>query len=265
MYLQKFCPKEAALCFNRALEIKPDLLPALSGRADALMMSGRFDLALKDYETILQAERHALIYMNKGLCLHQMGRSEEGLKYIEIAKSLCDDDRLMVIIISARAEVHHDLGALSEALRDYHDALALRKDDPSLYSFRGQLQYRMGKYQEAAEDITRAVSLNKAFVPDLYWRAHCFWQLGDKQTALQDFNQVIEVEADEWTNYLSRGKLLLEMGLIDASIEDLSRTIKLNNDCGEAYMLRAQAYAQKGDERSLQKSAIDLDRARSLQ
>lgn len=265
MYLQKFCPKEAALCFNRALEISPGLTQALSGRGDSLMMDGRFDLALKDYETILRSERHPLIYMNKGLCLHQLGRSPEGLKCIEMAKKLCDDDRLMVIVISAKAEVHNDLGELSEALRDYYDAIALRKDDPSLYSFRGQLQYRMGRYQEAAQDISRAVALSNAFVPDLYCRAHCFWKLGDHHNALVDFNQVIEVEPNEWTNYLSRGRLLMEMGLNDAAMEDLTTTIKLNGACADAYALRAELYALKGDDRSIQRSALDLDKARHLQ
>lgn len=264
MYLQRFCPKEAALCFNRALELAPGMIQALSGRADALMMDNHYEMALKDYESILAQERLPLIYMNKGLCLHQLGRSTEGLKAVEAAKRLCDDDRLMVIVISARAEIFSDLGKLSEALRDYHDALALRPNDPTLHSYRGQLHYRMGLYREAITDISKAVELSSAFLPDLYCRAHSYWKLNDYQNALADFNTVIDVEANEWTNHLSRGNLLLEMRLLDAAIEDLTTAIRLNPNSADAYYLRADAYRAKGDDRSCERSAVDLDKARSL-
>ncbi len=261
MYLQKQCPNEAALCFTHALEVNPGLWQAQLNRGNALMMAGRYKVAIKDFEAVIAVERSPLAYMNKGLCLHQMGRSEEGLKCVEVATTLTDSDSLLVIIISAKAEIHNDLGQLSLALTDYHNAIAIKDDSPSLYSYRGQLHYRMEKFQEAVADITRAVQLSPAFEPDLYYRAHSLWKLNKPKEALQDFNAVIDSEPEEWTNYLSRGRLLDEMGLPDAAMIDLNKAIKINPQCAQAYFHRAFLHALKDDERSRSKSALDFEKA----
>jgi len=261
MYLQKQCPNEAALCFTQALEANPSLWQAQLNRGNALMMAGRYQAAVRDFEQVIAVERSALAYMNKGLCLHQMGRSEEGLKAIDVASNLTDSDSLLVVIISAKAEVHNDLGQLGLALTDYHNAIAIKDDSPSLYSYRGQLHYRMEKFQEAVADITRAVELSAAFEPDLYYRAHSLWKLNKLKEALLDFNVVIESEPEEWTNYLSRGRLLDEMGLPDAAMLDMNKAIKINPDCAQAYFHRAFLHALKEDDRSRAKSALDFEKA----
>jgi tetratricopeptide (TPR) repeat protein len=261
LFLQKQCPNEAAMCFTQALEANPALWQARLNRGNALMMVGRYEVALRDFETVLESERNPLAYMNKGLCLHQLGRSEEGLKFIEIAADIAHDDNLLVIIISAKAEVHNDMGQLGAALNDYHNAIAIKGDVPTLYSYRGQLHYRMEKYAEAVSDISKAVSLSSAFEPDLYYRAHSFWKLKQLNEALQDFNCVIDSEPEEWTNYLSRGRLLDEMGLPDAAMLDMNQAIKLNPECAQAYFHRAFLHALKDDERSRQKSALDFEKA----
>lgn len=261
MYLQNQCAHDAALCFTQALAASPGLWQAQLNRGNALMMAGRYEIAIRDFEAVLAVEQSALALMNKGLCLHQLGRSEEALKIIESAAALADNNSLLVIIISAKAEVLSDIGQLALALSAYHQAIAIKDDSPTLYSYRGQLHYRLEQFREAIEDITKAVDLSAAFEPDLYYRAHSLWKLKRLKEALEDFNIVIESEPEEWTNYLSRGRLLDEMGLPDAAMTDLNKSIRLNPECAQAYFHRAFLHALKDDDRSREKSAIDLEKA----
>lgn len=261
MYLQQQCANEAALCFTQALAASPGLWQAQLNRGNALMMAGRYDVAIRDFEAVIAIEKSALAHMNKGLCLHQLGRSEDGLKQIELATTMADNNSLRVIIISAKAEILSDLGQLPQALVAYDQAIAMKSDSPTLFSYRGQLNYRLEQYIQAVEDISKAVELSPAFEPDLYYRAHSLWKLKRFKEALDDFNVVIESEPEEWTNYLSRGRLLDEMGLPDAAMTDLNKSIRLNPECAQAYFHRAFLYALKDDDRSREKSAIDFQKA----
>ncbi|CAN5236274.1 hypothetical protein BH11CYA1_BH11CYA1_32730 [soil metagenome] len=264
IYLQQQSAHEAARCFTQALAASPGLWQAQLNRGNALMMDGRYDVAIRDFEAVIAVEKSALAYMNKGLCLHQLGRSEEALTLIETALQVADNNSLLVIIMSAKAEVLSDLGQLNLALVAYNNAISIKQDSPTLYSFRGQLYYRLEHFREAIDDITRAVDLSPAFEPDLYYRAHSLWKLKRLKEALEDFNVVIESEPEEWTNYLSRGRLLDEMGLPDAAMSDLNKSIRLNPECAQAYFHRAFLHALKDNDRSREKSAIDFEKAFSI-
>ncbi len=109
---------------------------------------------------------------------------------------------------------------ISEAIRDYTQALKLRKEYVIAYFQRG-LQYEIAADQEhLAADYTLAIA---------------------------DFNDAIRLKPDSAQAYAQRGEVHVKQSDFDSAIADFDQAIKYAPNNASAYVQLASAYQQKGD------------------
>lgn len=84
--------EEALEGYDEALQLNPGLLPALSGRAQTLIMLDREIEAVEIYDELIAAQPDvAAHFANRGIALDRLGRHEEALASYERALSVDEE------------------------------------------------------------------------------------------------------------------------------------------------------------------------------
>lgn len=82
------CFHEALPCYRRAVELQPSLVIAWLNIGEALALLGRLDEALEETVRGLAAvPNEPRLLVQKGAMLHNLGRTQEGLALLKIAKA----------------------------------------------------------------------------------------------------------------------------------------------------------------------------------
>ncbi len=144
---------EALSCYDRALDMEPELASAWDGKGDALMMTGSYDRALRCYERALVIDPgSAESWYNKGNTLQMLLRFDEAL------------------------------GCYDEALRI----------DPELaeaWNKRGMTLNRLGRYQEALESFDRALEIEPGYAAAWNNKSWAHQMLGEDDAAKEAFEK----------------------------------------------------------------------------
>jgi tetratricopeptide (TPR) repeat protein len=198
----------ALIDFNKALEIKPDFLPAIFFRGVLYYNQKSYEQAITDFTTILAKRTtyiNALIY--RGRC-------------------------------------HEALGHKEEAIQDYTTAINLKLKNHEVYYRRGLLYEKERLPKDAIWDYTKAVEMKKDFVEGYLHRGMMYVKLGKDEEALKDFEQVIELTDTIREVYRERGDLYYKQQKYDLAAADythLIQTYRIRRDWN-LFLKRADAY-----------------------
>jgi len=135
--LQKHDYRQAIAQYSRALEIKPDNIGALVNMGIAYMRLGDERTGLKAFNAALKIEnvRKGVIYYNLAEQLERNGKTEDALRYYELALGPDVDP---VMVYRSLGRTHLNLGNNELARNAYETALETALDVTYLYN--GMLQ-----------------------------------------------------------------------------------------------------------------------------
>ena len=117
---------DAIVCWQRALQIKPDYPEVHNNLASPLAQAGKFDDAIRHYEQALRTKPdYVEVQCNLGIVLAQVGRLSEAIEHYEQALRINPD----------YTDAHFNLGLAlertsrtNEAIAQYEQTLKLRPD-----------------------------------------------------------------------------------------------------------------------------------------
>ena len=145
---------------DRALELRPEWLLAVTARADSLYRAKRYEEALATYNVAIRLDpNRAATYDSRGLVYSYSGKHEK-------------------------------------ALLDYSRAIELQPGLPTAYNNRGWAYLELGRLNESLPDLNKALELNPAYVIALMNRAHLFEKRKEYAMAIVDFDSVLRVEPE---------------------------------------------------------------------
>ena len=150
-------PQRASADFARALELKPDFVPALRSRADLLMMQRDHKAALADLERV--------IGIDPDLPEAYMRRADQRDYLGDDDGALADYGRSLAMKPSAdahgnRAIVLAKRGRFDEALADCDAAIGLDPARAHSWYTRGRIKTQKGDFAGAAADLRKAGELD---------------------------------------------------------------------------------------------------------
>lgn len=130
-------------------------------------------------------------------------------------------------------------GKTDQALKYYNIALKLNKADPYGYTGRGNIYADMGQDSLALKDYNSCLALRPENTNALDNRGVIYVKLGHPALALADFNKVLSLDANYEMSYKNRGVVLMDSGLTDEAIIDFNKYLTydpkndevLNNLC----------------------------------
>jgi len=139
--------------YNTALEIKPDLVTALSARGDVYLSRGEEDRAMDDYNAALTAQSDYAPAMN-------------GLGYLYLGRRMYD--LAIVQSLNGRGIIYTHNGYLEKAIADFDRAILLDPDNPAPYANRAHAYRKKGELDRAIADYETALKLAAPNVANLF-------------------------------------------------------------------------------------------------
>ena len=204
---------EALSCYQKALELQPDLPPALVNMGNVLQELGRTHEAISCYQKALQlSPEDARVHLNMGNALQGQGEFDEAMSCYEEALRLKPDF----------VEAHYNMGnafkaegRLHEAIACYEKALELRPDDFSAL-------YNMGNAYQEINKLNKAISL---------------------------YRKALEIKPDDPNAHNNMGNCFKSQGKFDEAISCYTRALEMNPHCAEAFYHLASAKKTTHDDK----------------
>jgi protein O-GlcNAc transferase len=185
---------DAAVCYVRAIFLKPDYTEAHYNLGVALQAQGKLDAAATSYRRAVSYKpNHAAAHGNLGNVLQEQGKWDEALAAYRKALSYKPD----------YAEAHGNLanvykvqGRLAEAAAAYGQALSLKPQYAEAHSNLGLVLLEQGKLEEAVASIERGLSLKPDCAEAHNNLGHALRELGRRETALASYGRALAVRPD---------------------------------------------------------------------
>lgn len=141
--------EQALQCFERALRLQPENLPALYNKAAILANRGQNTDALELLEYITQHDPDiAEVHYTKSVVFARLGRYQESVEAIEKALQFRPYAPLAWTYMGGQLIC---LGRYQEALEAYDQSLSLQPDLPISWFHKGIILVRLGRQAEAIE------------------------------------------------------------------------------------------------------------------
>ena len=215
--------KEALIDFNKALELRPGYVSALTNRGHLFMDERNFDMALKDYNLAVKLQPNdAEIFLNRGNLFQNMQKFDEALS----------DYNMSIKLFPSSSQAFYGRGLLMMqnkktdlAYTDFSESIRLFPSFTEAYINRGIALQEMNRFEDAILDFNKAIKLNPADPKAYFNRANVFAALKRYAEAIIDFSKAIELKNDYGLAYFSRGIAIINSGKRDAGCNDLKLAI----------------------------------------
>ncbi|MCC6370578.1 MAG: hypothetical protein IT236_06225 [Bacteroidia bacterium] len=213
--------KTAIGYFNRALNLQPDNLFALSGRANCYMKLADHKNLIKDLEQLLMVNPKC-----SPALLNLAGAKKES-------------------------------GQLPEALKYINQAITLRPGNAENWLQRAEILFFMQDSEKALKDVTKAIELNPNLGRIYFLRSIINLEAFNKQgEALADIKRAIELEQN-WpltnvihTYYNNYAMVLNKMGRYHEALVEMDKAIAMNPENAIYYYRCGEIYARLKDMKS---------------
>lgn len=208
--------------YSRAVELAPDEVRYHNMRGLFLLTRKQLDTALTDFSTAIQIDpKYVQAWNNRGLVRLARNQYVEAVSdfnhAIEIDPTYADG-------FNNRGFAWYQQGVYDKALTDFDTTIQLNPEYVNAYNNRGMLFMREKQYQQAVADFTTAIDIDEVNIKH--------WQ--NRRAAYEKLGQTELAEADG-----EHMKWLLQLGRLNA-------TVARNPDVPQAYVLRANHFAEAG-------------------
>lgn len=237
-WLNKGMWKEAIECYNRALELDPDLSIAYNNRGKAYGDLGQYDKALADCTRALELNPNLdVAYNNRGALYGKLEQYKKALVDFEKALSLNPDSALFY---NNRGFAYYRLGRRDEALSDYNKAIDLDPDNKKTYMSRATIYWMNQDFEKAARDYGEAAELDPA---DTY--AHILLFISRAKMGEDGKADLESFQAHKGDAKWPEPVISLFLGKMTAD-ECIAASIHKSQQC-EAYFYAGEYYLMKKD------------------
>lgn len=238
-------PAQGLKHLEKALRLKPDLVPALVNRATALVRLGRLEEAVASYDQALALKPDNAIGWNaRGNALQKLKKLPEALQSTDRA----------IALKPANAEFHFNraqiLGLLeryTEALTANTKSLSLDQNSARTWCAQGILLHQLARYDEALAMHEKALALDPALLAALNAKGNALRALHRPEEALQIHEQAIAREPVNAQYHLDRAVALLSLGEVEKGIASANRALKLDPKSPDAVYNRSLIRLLAGD------------------
>ncbi len=202
---------EAIVAYNKALELEPRNVLALTDRGEARFLNGDAEGALADYNAAVDVDpKYELVYLRAGVVRHNQK----------------DYDR---------------------ALANYTKAIDLDPRDARAWYFRGLVKEEQEDYSGALKDYDKARQINPRKNEYRTRLALMQQQLSNPSAAIDNLNKAALVDPSDENAFFYRGYVYAQQGNYDMAIQDYSRVLRINPGADYAHYYRGSAYNNRGD------------------
>jgi predicted O-linked N-acetylglucosamine transferase (SPINDLY family) len=248
----------AAIAYQKALELQPDFAEAAWKCGNAYQNQGDFESALPYYRKAITCKPdYAQAYNNMAVALQALQRYDEALDAIDRAIDLKPD---YASAYNNRGLVLKDMEQPIEEQAAYRQAIAIDPEFIQAHNNLGNSLRRQEQYQEALSCFE--IVLNKTHTPEVFCNyGLVLWNLKRYQEALAAQDQAIALKPNYANAWTQKGQALGSLKREQEAIECFNRALQINPNFAEAYNGLGLAYHSQ---KNYQSAAEHLKRSTQL-
>lgn len=213
-------------CWNRLLEIDPNLYEVWDNKGLALLDLHRYEEAVASYDRAIELKADdAQIWNNRGTALANLGNYEEAVVSYDRAIEFKADN---AEIWHNRGTALTNLGRYEEAIASYDRAIEIKADDSETWNSRGNTWKELGMYEEAIVNYDRALEIKPDKYQAWYNRGIALFHLGRFEEEIASLDCAIAIQPKFYQAWIERGKAAANSLAYDHLLASLSTICKQN-------------------------------------
>jgi tetratricopeptide (TPR) repeat protein len=194
-------------------------------------------------QSIVENEKCVDCYMQRGLAYKAIGdyaKAELDFKTVfKMKPTYADAHR-------ALAESFHKRGNLSEALKEYSEAIRLDSKHGAFYYYRGLVREDQNDHKGAIADFSCAIKLQST--KDRFYKSRALSYSKNKEydKAIADYTKCLEMNPNVLNAMLSRAECYVDAHRYEEALTKYTEIIALNPHDARGYVARANVYKKLG-------------------
>ncbi|OWK43198.1 tetratricopeptide repeat protein [Fimbriiglobus ruber] len=218
---------------------------ALRARAETATAAGRWDDAIADCTTAVEADFNLLVVVSaRILAVATRGdatASRVAARQIDALQTSLTQSYLL------RGTTHARAGRDDRACADFTHVLRLVPDHAGALVARGDAYRRQEQYDLAKADYVAATRHEPTLAVARCGLGEVALHLGDFAAAVTDFTTAIRLDPEPAAPYLGRGRAVLELGDLPAARADFDRALARAPESATAHYYRGLCLARAND------------------
>ncbi len=233
--------RQANTCFEQALGLQPHDALIWINKGAALDNLGHYQEAVDAYEQALRLQPdEPIIWTNKGATLDHLGRYQEAVDALNQALRLEPDD---ADIWTNKGVALDHLERYKEALEIFDQVLRLQPEASEAWSSKATTLDHMGHYHEAIDAFDEALRLHTNNPKTWTDKGIVFSHMGRYKEALGAFEDALRFQPDYLPGWLNKAEALDELGRDDESFRAYDQALHLQPDSAEAWRKKGSSLA----------------------
>jgi tetratricopeptide (TPR) repeat protein len=221
--LQEGRLEEAVAQFRKAIELNPNAIQAHNNLGNALLQSGRLDQALAELQrTVELAPRMESAQYNLANALLQAGRARDAIVHFQLALELQP----------RQAEAHNNLanallqeGRVDEAITHLRLALTLQPALANAHHNLGNALFQKGLLDEAVAEFQEALALQPGFAAAHNGLGTALLRKGEVAQAAAQFQQALELQPTLLQARLNLADVLVQQGKTSEAVLQFQKAL----------------------------------------
>lgn len=234
---------EAAERYSQALKCNPDYLPALLNRANTYFELQRYDLSLKDAESVLGLRDTLPAHFIKGLNLVKTGRyadAEEAYKnVVRLDSSHVEGKINLATILYYEGKYDSAEFVLSEVLKK-------NPKEGDAWNTLAMVSAVKGNLEKALSCVNRALQCSPGNPWYINNRGYVYLLNGELDKALTDINHSIASDPSNAWAYRNKGIYYLHTGDYLSAVRLLEQALRMDSTVEDIYAWLAEAHCKEG-------------------
>jgi tetratricopeptide (TPR) repeat protein len=243
VYLNKREYDLAIKDYDRVIEIEPNADRYLN-RGVAYANKGNFDQAIRDYTKSIELQpRYALALTNRGVARFVKQQYEDAIQDITEAIALEPN----AFRLTTRGNAYERKRNYDGAINDYDEAIRLSQNYQDAFVGRCVTYNDKRDYDRALQDCDKAIILNPNSASGYVGRCAVYINKSDNDEALKDCNRAIELDPKNYLAFQNRGGILFNIGQYDRAVQSYDAALRISPNQARALYGRGQAKLKSGD------------------
>lgn len=218
--LEKERYEEALKMFDKALELNPGYVRALTSKGAALIGLKRYQDAIRCYDKATGIEPNLVVaWYNRGIALSKLGQYKKALESYDKAIKIAPKVPNLALIWNSKGEAFCELKKYKEALKSYDEAIKIEANYPLCWYNIARVYSFMKDKWEVITNLRRAIVVGGASYKERAKTDLAFRWLGSDR----DFQGAVGLTMEE--QLIKRSEGTSPISVRDKTIQDRIRKI----------------------------------------
>ena len=253
---------EASICYDKAIEIKPDYANAWYGKSNVLRRLHRYEDSIKYYDKAIETKPdYADAWYGRGVSFKLLKKYDEANKslnkslkyYDKIIETKPDDAHAWY----AKGFVLGSLDKFEDSMECLDKAIKIQPDNSDVWIQKGCILSALKRYDEAIKSYDKAIETE----PDriLAWldKGVALQNLGRHEEAIQCYNKAIEIQPKYLSAWYNRGNALSVLKRYDEAIKSYDKALEIDPNYAKALNNKGVALQNLEKQEAMEWEAIN--------